>query len=489
MAKILAFVDPTQADDPNPANEDNLRWYRRHQLAAGALFWLPTVFLFLISRLGITTALQLQAVYYLAVVVAEVPSGWWSDRFGRVATLRIAALCWVAAHGLFLAEPGLAGLAGAQVLLAAGFALISGTDVTFHFEAVEALGRADEYQDREASVRRHSLYATALSAAAGGGLGLVDLRLPFLAALVAAVAQLLAATRLREPGELDQPDADDPTPDEPTRRRIDPVADLVAAFGRLRDPVLAWLAAVVVVQVIVVHLAGELTPPYLTFLLETDPTAPGRASLINGLVAAVVASVGALALHLLGPLDRRIGLRATLLVAALVPVWILGAMALVTSLVVLPLLALRGVNGAVNAVIVPGIVGGRVPSGQRATLLSMASLGGRLGYAGALGLLSLMAADGLRTALLLAAGVAALLWLVVALASMLVEDVPPTMVHDHDHAHGAMTHDHLHRHDDGHHDHTHDPPVTGPHRHPHRHPPVRHAHPHGSDLHHVHPHR
>ena len=39
-----------------------------------------------------------------------------------------------------------------------------------------------------------------------------------------------------------------------------------------------------VVQAIVVHLAGELTPPYLTSLFETDPSAPGLASLTNGLV-------------------------------------------------------------------------------------------------------------------------------------------------------------------------------------------------------------
>ena len=67
------------------ALEANLRAYAVHQRAVGALFWLPTVFLYLIDEVGLTGALQLGALYYFTVVVLEVPSGWFSDRVGRVA--------------------------------------------------------------------------------------------------------------------------------------------------------------------------------------------------------------------------------------------------------------------------------------------------------------------------------------------------------------------------------------------------------------------
>ncbi len=59
--------------------------------------------------------------------------------------------------------------------------------------------------------------------------------------------------------------------------------------------------------------------------------------------------------------------------------------------------------------------------------------------------------------------------------------------HVHEHRHDAIEHDHEHGHDDGHHDHRHaGPPVRHSHRH--RHEPLRHAHPHVPDLHHRHAH-
>lgn len=154
----------------------NLFWYRQHQRIAGAAFWAPAVVLLLIDEFGLARALQLQAVYYAAVVIFEVPSGWLSDRIGRVKTLRVVAVAWIVAHALFLA-----GDVAAQVLLAVGYASLSGTDVSFHVESLEAEGRTDELEERESAARRDALYAAALTALAGGGLAVVDLRLPFVA--------------------------------------------------------------------------------------------------------------------------------------------------------------------------------------------------------------------------------------------------------------------------------------------------------------------
>jgi drug/metabolite transporter (DMT)-like permease len=59
--------------------------------------------------------------------------------------------------------------------------------------------------------------------------------------------------------------------------------------------------------------------------------------------------------------------------------------------------------------------------------------------------------------------------------------------HLHEHHHDAIEHDHEHTHDDGHHDHGHDGQPAR-HSHPHRHEPLQHAHPHVPDLHHRHAH-
>ena len=48
------------------------------------------------------TELGPRSMFDDAVVVIEVPSGWMSDRLGRVFTVRVAALSWVVAHVLFI---------------------------------------------------------------------------------------------------------------------------------------------------------------------------------------------------------------------------------------------------------------------------------------------------------------------------------------------------------------------------------------------------
>ncbi|MEM8705594.1 MAG: MFS transporter [Actinomycetota bacterium] len=452
----------------------NLQAYPTHQRVAGALFWMPVVVLYLIDEVGLARALQIQAVYYVAVVVLEVPSGWMSDRVGRVVTMRVAAAAWVGAHALFLLG-GTPALVVAQVLLATGYAFLSGTDVTLHFDTLEALGRADEFDDREARSRQGLLMVTAVTALLGGVLAVGDLRLPFVAALVAAVVQLGLTARLVEP----------PRGDAATvgfRR------DLVATVGHVRDPLLGWLAFYVATQVVVVHLAAEFTGPYLLDVLDRPVDDPAEGAILVGVVAAVVALVGSIGVRAVPGVVRRLGLRSTLVIAALVPVGVLVAMAATTAIWVVPILAFRGVQGAATSVLAPSVVGGRIEQHHRATFLSITSLGGRLTHTVVLLAISGAAADSIGDALTMAAVVAIGAWILTTLTRPLVRDFPRGLGHAHDHEHPAETHDHLHVHGDGHHDHDHDPPVAGAHRHEHVHAPVRHTHRHTRDVHHGHDH-
>jgi MFS family permease len=458
--------------------DDNPGWYRTHQMVAGAAFWAPTLFLYLVAEFGLGTALQLQAVYYAAVVVLEVPSGWLSDRYGRVLTLRAVAVCWLGAHSLFLFVPEVGGVIAAQVLLAAGYAFLSGTDVTFHLESLAALGRADEFERLESSSRQRLLIGTAVTAIAGGAMAMVDLRLPFAAALVVAGMQAVVAWRLVEP------------PRSSDRGHFG--RDLVATGAYLRRPLLGWLAVYALSQVVVVHLAAEFTAPYLLETLEREASTPEWAALMTGAIAAVVAAVAALSLRTLGPLLRRIGLAATLIVLALVPMAIVAAMAATTALWVIPLLSFRRVQGAAASVVVPSLVASRVAQQHRATFLSLTSLIGRLGYVVVLLVLAGSAGDDLGRSLWIAASIAAGLWVVVAVGRSFVREMPSDGAHDHEHTHDVVVHTHVHRHDDLHHDHPHldghDEPTEGIHSHEHRHDPVVHSHAHLSDEHHPHEH-
>lgn len=344
----------------------NLRAYAVHQRVVGSLFWLPTVLLYLIDQVGLTRALQLGALYYLTVVVLEVPSGWFSDHVGRVAALRITGAAWVGCHALFLVG-GLGPIAGAQVLLAVGYAFLSGTDSTFHFDVLDADGRSSEFEQREARVRTGLHYATAVTAVVGGCLAFIDLRLPFAAALVAAAVQLASTLRMTEP---------------PRSARTTSFASDLRSVGRhLRRPLLAWITLYVVVEVVLIHLVAELAPPYLAMVLERPADDPAGAAVIAGLVAATVAAVGGLSLRYTEPARQRFGAGAVLVALAFVTAASSVTMALVVSLFVVPLIVSRGIQMAATQVIVPGIISRRVEQHHRATVLSVTSLLGRCTYA------------------------------------------------------------------------------------------------------------
>ena len=386
------------------AMEQNLVRYRHLQRVTGAMFWVPTWFLFFIARFGLGDAIRLQAIYYLAVVTFEVPSGWFSDRIGRVITLRLAALWWIFAFAVFVVSDGFAGIAAAQVLLAMGFAFSSGTDVTLHYDSLEALGRTEEFEERESRVRRDHLLVTAVATVTGGGMGIIDLQLPYAAALLAALAQLGVTLRLVEPSG------------EPHAAPV----EFLGVLRYLRVRMLAWVAAYVLGEVITIHLSSELAAPYLVGVLGEGFDQIDRAPLVIGVLAALIALVAAAAVGGVAPMRRRVGLIVMFIAAAAIPAVTLTAMALVTSALVLPLIMLRSVQTAVVSVLVPATVAPRVDRRHRATFLSMTSLFGRLGY-GSL-LLVIGGVGDLGETLEWAAAVAIAVFIGVAVSSRFISD-------------------------------------------------------------------
>ena len=346
--------------------DGNLRRYQVIVGATSALFWVPTVVLFFIEEFGLGDALKLQAIYYLAVVLAEVPSGWFSDRVGRVPTLRLVAVWWTGAFSAFLVADDFAVAALGQVLLAIGYAFLSGTDVTFHYDSLEALGREDEFEHRESIVRRNGMIVRAASVIVGGALGMVSLRLPYAAALAGALVLGAATTRLHEPA-----------------RRVGHGrfrTDIAATIRLFRERLLGWILIYVIAQVILEHLASEFAGPYLAELLDEDITDVERAPLITGVLAAFVSLVGAASVRRAPWLRQRLGLVGALTAVALIPAATVVAMATITAGSVVVLLALRNVQSGIAGVLIPAAVGQRVDPHQRATFLSFTSLGGRLAY-------------------------------------------------------------------------------------------------------------
>ena len=153
----------------------NLEWYPWLHVGHNALFWLPVFILYFSSMLSPAEVLLLEAVYYVGVVVLEVPSGYASDRLGRVVTLRVAATAWAVGCLVLATSTTFAALALGQLLLAVGQSFQSGTDSALLYDTLQSLGETESFSAREARAKAAGYAMLAGSAGVGGLIAAWDL--------------------------------------------------------------------------------------------------------------------------------------------------------------------------------------------------------------------------------------------------------------------------------------------------------------------------
>jgi MFS family permease len=106
------------------------------------LVFMPIAVPFFQSRgLSMQEIFSLQALFALVVLVAEVPSGYLADLFGRKLTLVIGAVAAGIGNTLLVFADGFWGLAAFEIALAIGYSLISGADIAMLYDTELALGR------------------------------------------------------------------------------------------------------------------------------------------------------------------------------------------------------------------------------------------------------------------------------------------------------------------------------------------------------------
>ena len=105
------------------SSERNLRLYPWFEALFGTFFWVPVFFLFFNKHLGLENVLLLESIYFFSVVTLEIPSGYFSDTFGRRPTLMIASVSLVGAYFLFLIAHSFPVFVAAEVLQRRGLLL------------------------------------------------------------------------------------------------------------------------------------------------------------------------------------------------------------------------------------------------------------------------------------------------------------------------------------------------------------------------------
>jgi len=359
--------------------ERNLRLYPAYQVARNAVFFLPVFFLYFSSVVSVEEVLLLEAIYYVGVVVFEVPSGYMSDRFGRRLTLLISGILWGGGGLLLGASHGFESFVVGQLCLAAGQAFNSGTDSSLLYDSLEELGRSREFRQREGNAHRAGLATAAVCAIVGGLVGGFSLRMTYLLFGVAALSGAACAFAMREP--------------ERPHRAESPLRQLVAVAYSFRNPSLRWIFAFAVGMDVLNHVPYEFYQPYLAFLFARPESEYSTTPAISGLLLGGAMAGGAWASGRAADLRARHGTALTLLGTTLMQVSVILAMGMFLNVLVALSFLLRSTPAAIFLPLGHAEVHARVHSGLRATWLSVQSLGGRLAFAGTLFLASKQLVD------------------------------------------------------------------------------------------------
>ena len=358
--------------------ERNITLYPFYQATAGAMAWLPVFFLFFSEQLTLADVLLLEAVYYIAVVIVEVPSGYMSDLIGRRRTLLLSCLALIAAYLCFLLSGDFFGFAAGQVLVAVSIAFRSGTDTAFHYESLQVLGRANEYGDREAIAGKYGFASTAIAALAGGILGSINLAWPYVLSLLTASASLYIVFAFKEPESTANDAANDTVNDSGSAANF--FKQLHQCVSYLKHPLLLWLFIYTMYMTTFVHIPYEFYQPYLRLLEKRDELAGVSAPMVAGILFALTAIVASVTSAYSMQWRRRMGLAPLLINAAAIELIIIAAMAAILHPVIALMIILRSgpmavVTAPTNAAIAP-----LIKNEHRATFLSLQSLAGRLTF-------------------------------------------------------------------------------------------------------------
>ena len=157
--------------------ERNLVIYPLYTAVVYSPVMLPIIVLFWQENgLDLFQVFALQALYAVAVVLLEVPTGMVADRLGKRTSLIAGTWAMVIGYVGYAMGHGFVAFLAAEIALAFGSALISGADTSLLYDTLKALDREDEYTRREGRARALQLASFAGCNLLGGVIGSYDYR-------------------------------------------------------------------------------------------------------------------------------------------------------------------------------------------------------------------------------------------------------------------------------------------------------------------------
>jgi len=358
----------------------NLKLYPWYVGLFHAYFWLPVYFLFFNSKLELSEVLYLASIYFVSVVIIEVPSGWFSDQFGRRKTLITASTFLCVAYLLFLFANSFETFAIAQVFLAGGIAFNSGTDTSFLLETTQALDEPEAYPELEAKAMKFNFLGTGAAGILGGLAAIPDYRGAYALSLLGGITLLLITIRFTEPSKNNE------------SKTVGVFQQIMSCMRLLKNVRLLWLSVFAVYMIIINHIPYEFYQPYLKQLA----TQYQAVKITPFLTSVHLTCTMILASFIAGKSIRirnKVGTGVTLLSAAGLQIAMMAIMHFFVSIPAAIATLLRSCPRALMTAPLNAAVAPSVPATKRATFLSLQSLFGKLGFAITLFIFSRAAGD------------------------------------------------------------------------------------------------
>lgn len=161
------------------------------------IFFTPVIVLFWQSKgLSMTQITLLQSIYSIGVILLDVPTGAFADRFGKKKSLMLGSLFWT----LGLIWYGLSGsfwqFVIGELIIGTGSAFTSGADRAYIHGLLQTMNKERDFKKVEGSARSVMQVAQAVASVVGGFIGTISLALTLLASAVSVFIGFLTASML-----------------------------------------------------------------------------------------------------------------------------------------------------------------------------------------------------------------------------------------------------------------------------------------------------
>jgi MFS family permease len=173
------------------------------KIAKWFMLYMPIVVPFYENNgLSMKDIMVLQAVYSIAIVVLEIPSGYLADVIGRKKTLIIGAVFGTMGFTTYSLSFGFTGFLIAEIILGIGQSCVSGADSAMLYDSLLEKGAESKYTRFEGRITSIGNLAEAVAGILGGLLAGISLRYPYIAQAFVAFIALPSALTLSEPSRM-----------------------------------------------------------------------------------------------------------------------------------------------------------------------------------------------------------------------------------------------------------------------------------------------